>query len=159
MSWGGVRGVGRGGGGLVDVGRKRGGAGGGGGSFRLAIPLPLVDLGVPLALVAAGKLASALGTSERLFSSVRADVRGQVVAAAEAAHADAALERFLARVHAHVACQLVRAGEAAVTAIGGAHVRALMRRGLALLTCRGLSAPGLGELGLEGGTLRLCVNL
>lgn len=158
MSRGGVGGAGRGGGGLGDGDGSRGG-GGGGIPVGPAVPLPLVDLGVPLALVAAGELASTLGAGERLLPGVRADVCGQVVTAAEAAHADAALERLLARVHTHVPRQLVRAGEAAVAAVGGAGVRALVRRRLALPACRLPVTTGLGELGLEGGSLRLGLDL
>lgn len=81
---------------------------GGGAPLSLAVPLLLVDLGMSLALIAAGELASALGTGERLLAGVRTDVGGQVVTAAEATHADATLEWLVARVHAHVACQLIR---------------------------------------------------
>lgn len=166
MSWGGVGGAGGGGG--------RGGVGGGladGGGSRvgrvpvsLAVPLPLVDLGVPLALVTACELASALIAGERLLAGVRADVRGQVITAAEAAHADAALEWLLACVHTHVARQLVGSGEAAVAAVGGAGVRTLVRRRLALTACGGFPAPaGFGELGVVGGargsTMRLRLDL
>lgn len=157
MSGGGVGGAGGGG------GSRRGdgdGSRGGGIPVNLAFPLPLVDLGVPLALVAAGELASALGAGEGLLASVRADVRRQVVAAAEAAHADAALERPLACVHTHVTRQLVGAGEAAVAAVGGADVRAFMWRRLARPACGGLPDPaGFSGLDLEGWALRLCLDL
>lgn len=67
---------------------------------------------MPLALVAAGKLAPADVTSEWLLTSVCADVSGEVVAAAEVAHADTALEGFLTRMNADVARELIRTREA-----------------------------------------------
>lgn len=119
---------------------------------------------MPLALVAAGELASALAAGERLLAGVRTNVCGQVVTAAEAPHADAALERLLARVHANVASQLIRTGEAAVASVGRAGIRTLMWRRLALPAGRELPGPaGFSEVGLvngaRGGALRLCVDL
>lgn len=109
-----------------------------------------------LALVASGKLASALAAGEWLLAGVRADVCGQVVAAAEAAHADATLEGLLAGVHAHVPRQLVRAGEAPFAAVGRAGVRTLVWRRFALPASGGLPGPtGPGKVGLDGGALWL----
>lgn len=102
----------------------------------LALPLPLVDLGVSLTLITSGKLATAFNTGKRFLPSVRADVRSQVVAAAEAAHANATLKWLLARMHPHMAGEFVRAREAAVAAIGRTGVRPLVRRCLALPACR-----------------------
>lgn len=141
MSRGGVGGAGGGGGrggvgrGLAD-GSRRGGI-----LLTPPVPLPLVDLGVPLALVAAGKLASTLTAGEWFLPGVCANVCGQVVTAAEAAHADAALERLLTRVHAHMARQFIRTGEAAVAAICRAGIRTLMWWSLALSACRALPGP------------------
>lgn len=97
----------------------------------LLVLLPKVDLGVPLSLIAAGKLASTDLTSKRFLTRVRADVCCQVVATAEVAHADTALEGLLACVDADVTSQLVWAWEAAVTSFYGTSVWPLMRRGLA----------------------------
>lgn len=90
-------------------GAGRGGRGLGGVPVSLAVPPSLVYLGMPLALIATGKLTPTLGAGKRLLSCVRANVCGQVVAAAEAAHADAALEWLLACVHTHMTRQLIRA--------------------------------------------------
>lgn len=107
MSRGGVGGAG-GGGGRGGVGRGLAdGSRWGGVLLAPPVPLPLVDLGVPLALIAAGKLASTLTTGEWFLTSVCSNVCGQVVTAAEATHADAALEGLLTRVHAHVARQFI----------------------------------------------------
>lgn len=119
---------------------------------------------MPLALIAAGELASAVAAGERLLAGVCANVCGQVVAAAEAAHADAALERLLACVHAHMARQLIRPGEAAVAAVSRAGVRTFVQRCLALPACWGLPGPvGFSEVslvgGARGGALRLCLDL
>lgn len=152
----------RGGVGRAGGGGRRGGEGrarGGGVPITTALPLPEVDLGVPLALIAAGKLASTLAAGKGLFARVRADMRGQVVTAAEIAHADAALERLLACVHAHVSCQLIRAREAALAALSRAGVRPLLRRSLALPHHTGLPGPArLGQvtgIALTGGSLDL----
>lgn len=96
------------------------------------VSLPLVDLGVPLALVTAGKLSSTLTAGERLLPGVCADVSGKMVTAAEIAHTDAALERLMTRVHALVARQLIRPGETAIAAFRRTDVWTFMRRQLAL---------------------------
>lgn len=164
MSRGGVGRAG-GGGGRGGVGRGLADRSGWGGvSVVPALPLPQVDLGMPFALITAGKLASAFTAGKRLLASVRADVCGQVVAATEATHADAALKRFLASMHSHVACQLIGAREAAVTALGRAGVWTLMGRRLALSACYGFPGPArFGQVswvgGARDGALRLCLNL
>lgn len=79
-----------------------------------------------LALIAAGKLASADVAGERLLAGVCADVSGEVVAAAEVAHADTALEGFLARVNADVARELIRAREAPLARLHRAGVGPLV---------------------------------
>lgn len=66
-----------------------------------------MNLHVSPPLIAPGKLPATVLAGERLFASVRADVRGQVVTAAETAHADAALERFVAGMDAEVTTQLI----------------------------------------------------
>lgn len=106
-----------------------------------------MNLGVPLTLVAAGKLASAFVAGKGLFTRVRADVCGQVVTAAKAAHADAALEGLLAGVHADMAGQLVGSREATLAAFSRADMWSLLRWRLALPPSAGLSgAAGLGQL-------------
>lgn len=110
---------------------QRGGASGGGGGRSghcggLPVLLPQVDLGVPLALVAARKLAAAEVAGERLLARVRADVRSEVVTAAEVAHADAALEGLVSGVDADVSGEFVGAGEPPVAALGRTRVRPLM---------------------------------
>lgn len=92
----------------------------------LPVPLPLVDLSVSLALIAAGKLSPALAAGERLLTSVCADVRGQVVTPAEAAHADAALEWLLTCVHAYMPRQLIGTREAPFTTVSGTSIRTLV---------------------------------
>lgn len=62
---------------------------------------------MPLALVAAGELASTDVAGEGLLTGVCADVSGEVVAATEVAHADTALEGFLPGMNADVASELV----------------------------------------------------
>ena len=57
-----------------------------------------MDLGVPLILIGAGKLASADVAVKRFFSSVCAHMGGEVVVAVEAEQADEALEWPLAHV-------------------------------------------------------------
>lgn len=79
-----------------------------------------------LPLVAPGKLAPAELTRERLFSRVRADVRGEVVAAAEVSHTDAALERLVSGVDPDVSGQFIGAGEPPVAALRRTRVRPLV---------------------------------
>ena len=74
---------------------------------RLLVLLFQVNLGVPLSLVAPGKLASTELAGEGLLACVRADVRGQVVTPAEGAHAYSALEGFVTCVDAKVTRELV----------------------------------------------------
>lgn len=81
---------------------------------------------MPLALIAAGKLASADVTGKRLLTSVCADVSGEVITAAEVAHADATLEGFLACMNADVARELIRAGEAPLAGLHRAGIGPLM---------------------------------
>lgn len=116
--------------------------------LRLLVLLPQVNLGVALALVAAGELAAADLAGEGLLARVRADVGRQVVAAAEVAHADPALEGLLAGVDANVARQLVWAREATVTGLNGACVGALVGRCLAWPVGVLAHATGLDELRL-----------
>lgn len=85
-----------------------------------------MHLGVPLLLVRPGELPPANVAGERLFTSVRPDVRRQVVGAAEGAHADPALEGFLPSVYPNVAGQLVRSGETPIAVLHWACVWALV---------------------------------
>lgn len=93
-----------------------------------------------LPLVAPGELAAAEVARERLLSSVRANVRGEVVAAAEVAHTDPALERLVSSVDPDVSGQFVGAGEAPVAALCRTGVRPLVDRRLAG-SVRVLSGP------------------
>lgn len=106
---------------------------------------------MPLALVTAGKLPSALAAGEWLLAGVCADVSGKVVAAAEVAHADAALEGLMSCVHALVARQLIRTGETATAAFSRADVGTFVRRQLALKTAGNLlGSAGFCEVSLGG---------
>lgn len=89
---------------------------------------------MPLALVTASELPSALPAGEWLLSGVCADVSGEVVAAAEIAHTDAALEGLMSRVHALMARQLVRTRKTARAAVSRTDIRTFVRRHLALKT-------------------------
>lgn len=134
MTWGGVCGARR------RRGRCRVRRGVVGGRRHAGVPvisplsLPLVDLGVPLALITASKLSSTLTAGEWLLSSVRADVSGKVVTAAEIAHTDAALEWLMSRVHALMARQLIRTRKTASAAFSWTDIWTFVRRHLALKT-------------------------
>lgn len=90
-----------------------------------------VHLGMPLAFITAGKLASAKFTREGLFSSVSTNVCCQVVTAAKGTHADAALEGLVARMNAQVACELIRTRETPVTVLSWTGMWSLVDRCLA----------------------------
>ena len=94
-------------------------------SFSLE-PLFQMYLGVSLLLVASGKFATALITTEWFLASVGTHVSREMIASRERSHADTALKWLLSGVYAYVSRELVAPRKSSIATIDGTGVGALV---------------------------------